>query len=53
MTLPPSGSIQLTQIQDEFLAPRGTSLTSFYRGGTYVANTGSTASIPTSGSINM
>lgn len=53
MTLPASGNIQLTQIQDEFLAPRGTSLTSFYRGGAYVANTGSTAPIPTSGSINM
>ncbi len=53
MTLPASGQIDIAQIQDEFLAPRGTGLTSLYRGGTYVANTGANAGIPTSGSISV
>lgn len=51
MTLPASPPITLQQIQDEFLAPRGTSLTSFYRGGAYVPNSPANAGVPTSGSI--
>lgn len=39
MTLPVSGQISLLQIQDEYLAPRGTGLASLYRGGAYVAKT--------------
>lgn len=53
MTLPSSGAINMTQIQDEYLAPRGTGITSMYRGGAYVANTGPNAGIPTSGAISL
>lgn len=47
MTLPVSGPISLTMIQDEFLAPRGTALRAFVRGGVYVPNTPTNAAVPT------
>lgn len=53
MTLPSSGNISLTMIQDEFLAPRGTNLRAFYRGGSYVPNTPQNAAVPTSGAISI
>lgn len=53
MTLPSSPPISLTQIQDEFGAPRGTGITSLYRGGAYVPNTSQNANVPTSGNIGL
>jgi hypothetical protein len=46
----PPAAISFSQIQTEFT---GSSLSSWYRGGSLVPNTGTNASIPTSGSISL
>lgn len=53
MALPASPPISLTQIQDEFGAPRGTGITAFVRGGAWVPNTPTNASVPTSPPISL
>ena len=51
MTLPSSGTITLAMIQAEFGGPTPILLTNYYRGGTYVPNSGINAAVPTSGTI--
>lgn len=53
MPLPTSPPISLTQIQDEFGAPRGTGITDFRRGGAYVPNVPANSGVPTSGAIGL
>lgn len=53
MTLPTSPPINLLQICEEFGAPAGTPLTSFYRGGPYVPDVAQNANVPTSGAISL
>ncbi len=47
MTLQTDPPISLTQIQDEFLAPRGTPLSAFLRGGAWVPDISINAAVPT------
>ena len=49
--LPSSGPLSLTDIQDEFLGSAPIGLSEYYRGGPYVPDSSSTATIPTSGAI--
>ena len=49
--LPSSGPLSLTDIQDEFLGSAPIGLSEYYRGGPYVPDSSSTATIPTSGTI--
>ena len=49
--LPSSGPLSLTDIQGEFLGTAPIGLSEYYRGGPYVPNSSSTATIPTSGTI--
>lgn len=49
--LPSSGPLSLTDIQGEFLGTAPIGLSEYYRGGPYVPNSTSTATIPTSGTI--
>jgi hypothetical protein len=51
MTLPASGPLTLAQIQGEFGGSNPIGLNEYYRGGAYVPNASTTASIPTSGAI--
>jgi len=53
MTLQSSGAITLAQIQAEFGGSNPASLSEYYRGGSYVPNTTTNSSIPTSGTITM
>lgn len=53
MTLQASPPITLQNIQDEFLQPRGTPLSSFYRGAGIVPNSPQNAGVPTSGPISL
>ena len=53
MTLPSSGTITLSQIVAEFGGTAPHSLTEYYRGGAYVANTPGNSGIPTSGTIKL
>lgn len=53
MTLPASPPITLTQIQDEFGAPRGTGITAFVRGGAWVPNNAPNLSVPTAPPIGL
>lgn len=47
MTLPATPPITLEQVCAEFLAPIGTPLNAFVRGGAYVPNTAQNAGVPT------
>jgi len=51
--LPTSGTLTLALIQDEFGAPRGTSLTEFVRGGRWVPNIVGNGNIPISPPISI
>jgi len=51
MTLPASGTLTLLQVKTEFGGPGN--LIAYHRGGTYVANTSTNQSIPTSGTIRL
>ena len=51
MALPSSGALSIQDIVDEF-GGDGT-LTSYYRGGTYVADTADNSGVPTSGAISV
>jgi hypothetical protein len=53
MTLQTSGSMTLEQIQTEFGGPSPVVLENYYRGGSYVPNTTTNASVPTSGAITF
>ena len=54
MTLPTSGTITLAMMAAEFVVPGPPYyLSQFYRGGTYVPNTGANAGIPTSGTLTI
>lgn len=54
MAIPSSGPISLSTIQTEFGGPSSPiSLGSYYKGGSYVSNTDSAPSVPTSGAISI
>lgn len=53
MTLQTSGAITLTDIQTEFGGSAPTSLSEYYRGGTYVGDISLNSGIPTSGAISL
>lgn len=53
MPLQTSGSISLADIQTEFGGASPTSISEYYKGGTYVPNTATNASVPTSGAISI
>ena len=53
MAIPASGAVSLTDIQTEYGGSNPISLNEYYRGGAYVPNSASTASIPTSGAISI
>lgn len=53
MTLPESGVISLVDIKTEFTGPTVSSLTDYYRGGSYVPDTALNIDIPTSGVISI
>lgn len=53
MAIPASGQISLTTIQTEYGGSNPISLSEYYRGGTYVPNSTTTATIPTSGAISV
>ncbi len=53
MTLPTSGAISLSDLQNEFGGPSPIPLTNYYRGGNYVPNTSINTKVPTSGSISI
>jgi len=53
MTLPSSGALSLQSIQGEFGGSNPIGLNEYYRGGSLVANNSNTASIPTSGTIQV
>ena len=51
MALPGSGTMSGTDVATEFSATLPKSATDFYRGGTYVPDTGGNAAVPTSGTM--
>lgn len=53
MTLPSSGPLSLLDIQNEFGGSGSISISDYYRNGTYVPDTSSTSTIPTSGEISL
>jgi hypothetical protein len=53
MTLQSTGSISLSEIQTEFGGTNPTSISEYYRGGTYVSNINVNNNIPTSGAISF
>lgn len=55
MTLPTSGTISLTDIQNEFGGTSPTSLSEYYAGGAYVASgtSGTNGAVPSSGTISL
>lgn len=53
MAIPSSGAISLATIQTEYGGANPISLSEYYRGGTYVPNTATTTTIPTSGTISV
>ena len=53
MPLPSSGSISLLDVATEYGGTTPHGLDEYYRGGSFVANTTSTSSIPTSGTIDL
>lgn len=53
MTLPSSPPISLQDIYAEMGAPNSTTMTSLYRGGSFVPNIAQNASVPTSGNIGI
>ena len=53
MTLPSSGALSLNSIQGEFGGSNPIGLNEYYRGGSLVPNHSNTASIPTSGTIDV
>lgn len=53
MALQTSGPISLADIQTEFGGASPTSISEYYKGGTYVPNTPTNASVPTSGTISI
>lgn len=53
MALQNSPPISILEICNEFLAPAGTPISSFYRGGPYVPNIAQNAAVPTAGQISL
>lgn len=53
MPLPPSGTITIDDLRTEFGATGARGLGDFYRGGAFVPNTPTNASVPTSGTIQL
>jgi len=53
MPLQTSGQISLNDIQNEFGGTNPTSITEYYRGGSFVPDTTTNSSIPTSGQISF
>ena len=53
MAIPASGTISLTDIQNEFGGPTPISLSNYYKGGDYVLITDWAPNVPTSGSISV
>ena len=53
MAIPASGTISLTDIQNEFGGPTPISLSNYYKGGDYVLITDWAPNVPTSGSISL
>ena len=53
MALPASGVISIGNLRTEFSGPTPSALSNYYRGGAYVPNTPTNASVPTSGVISL
>lgn len=53
MSLQDTPPITMTQVQDEFLAPRGTPLSAFVRGGAWVPDISVNAGVPTTVPISI
>lgn len=53
MAIPGSGTVTLAMLQTEFGGANPIGLNEYYRGGTYVPNTGTNAAVPTSGAISL
>lgn len=53
MTLQSSGAISLGDVQNEFGGEASTSISEYYRGGSYVANVPENNNIPTGGTISL